>query len=121
LALWALAKTYGRAGTVYSGPLYRGMKIEGDRIRITLDHAAGLKSRDGKPLDWFTIAGRDRNFVPGEATIGPGDTIVVRSPQVKEPAAVRFGWSGSAQPNLVNGAGLPAAPFRTDDWPGVLQ
>jgi len=126
LALWALAKTYGRQNLVYSGPLYREMKIEGDTIRISLDHAEGLKSRDGKPLDWFTIAGADRKFVPAEATIEAGtkpgeETIVVRSANVKEPTAVRFAWSGIAQANLVNGAGLPASPFRTDDWPGILQ
>ncbi|MCE9554729.1 MAG: hypothetical protein K8T91_15335 [Planctomycetes bacterium] len=126
LALWALAKTYGREKLVYSGPLYRAMKVEGDKIRLTFDHAAGLKSRDGKPLDWFTIAGSDRKFVAAEATIEPGEkageqTLVIRSASVKEPVAVRFAWSGIAQPNLVNEAGLPASPFRTDDWPGILQ
>ena len=131
--LWALAKTYGRDKIVYSGPLYRGMKIEGDRIRIAFDHAAGLKSRGGKPLDGFTIAGKDRNFVTAEATIVPGfamnnpdsegrgATVVVRSPSVKAPVAVRFAWSGIAQPNLVNKADLPASPFRTDNWPGILE
>jgi sialate O-acetylesterase len=104
------------------------MKVEGDKIRIFFDHAAGLKARDGKPLDWFTIAAADRNFVPAEATIEPAersglkeDTVVVRSPAVKQPVAVRFAWSGIAQPNFINGAGLPASPFRTDDWPGILE
>lgn len=128
LALWALAKTYGRQDLAYSGPLYRSMKIEGDRVRIFFDYATGLKARGAKPLDWFTIAGKDRNFVAAEATIETKEksglaeeTIVVHSVTVKEPAAVRFAWSGIAQPNFVNQADLPASPFRTDDWPGILE
>ena len=129
LALWALAKTYGRKGLVYSGPLYRSMKIKGRRVRIHFDHTGGgLKSRNGKPLDWFTVAGADGKFVPAVATIEPAaasglkeDTIVVESAAVSKPAAVRFGWSGIAQPNLMNKEGLPASPFRTDDWPGILE
>lgn len=116
LALWALAKTYGRGDVVCSGPLYRGMSIEGGRVRIAFDYAAGLKARDGKPLDWFTVAGADRRFTNAVAAI-EGEAVVVSSPDVPEPAAVRFAWGSTAQPNLVNGAGLPALPFRTDDWP----
>lgn len=127
LALWALAKTYGREGITYSGPLYRTHKVEGDSIRVFFDHAEGLKSRDGKALDWFTIAGEDQNFVAAEATIETAeksglseDTVVVRSAEVKSPVAVRFAWSGIAQPNFFNKADLPASPFRTDDWPSSL-
>jgi len=119
LALWALAKDYGRADVVPSGPLYQGMRVEGDRIRIDFEHAAGLAARDGRPLDWFTIAGADQRFVPATAVID-GASVVVTSPEVRGPVAVRFGWGSTAQPNLVNAAGLPAAPFRTDDWPSVL-
>jgi len=121
LALWALAKTYGQKNIVHSGPLYREMKVQGDCIRVSFDCATGLKSRDGKPLDWFTIAGKDRVFSEATARIDAKDTVVVSSPDVKSPVAVRFGWSSAAQPNLVNGVGLPAAPFRTDDWPSVLE
>ena len=128
LALWALAKTYGRDGIAYSGPLYRTHKIEGDHIRVFFDHSQGLKSRDSKPLDWFTIAGEDQNFVAAEATIETAeksglseDTIVVRSAEVKSPVAVRFAWSGIAQPNFFNKADLPASPFRTDNWASVLE
>lgn len=113
LALWALAKTYGRADLVYSGPLYDSMAIEGDKIRIRFRFAEGLQSSDGKPLSWFEIAGPDGEFVPAETAID-GETVVVRAAEVSEPRAVRFGWRETAQPNLVNGAGLPAAPFRTD-------
>ncbi|MGB9623866.1 MAG: sialate O-acetylesterase [Phycisphaerae bacterium] len=116
LALWALARTYGRDNLVYSGPLYKSMAVEGDRIRIRFDHVGGgLASRDGKPLNWFEIAGDDRKFVKAEATID-GDSVIVGSPKISAPAAVRFGWNRAAEPNLMNKEGLPASPFRTDRW-----
>jgi sialate O-acetylesterase len=116
LALWALANTYGKSDVVYSGPLYKGMKVDLDQVELTFDHAAdGLKSRDGQPLTWFSVAGEDKKFHPAEATIA-GEKIIVRSPKVASPVAVRFGWDQSAEPNLANSAGLPASPFRTDDW-----
>jgi len=112
LALWALAKDYGKE-IVYSGPLYKSMKVEGNKVRLFFEHAKGLKSSDEKPLSWFTIAGEDGKFVDATAMID-GDTIVVSSPDVGQPKVVRFGWHQEAEPNLVNGAGLPASPFRTD-------
>lgn len=113
LALWALAKTYGKTNLVYSGPLYKSMKVEGNKIRIEFDHVGGgLKSRDGKPLSWFTIAGKDGDFVEANAVID-GNTVVVSSDKIAEPAAVRFGWNEIAEPNLMNADGLPAGPFRT--------
>lgn len=113
LALWALAKTYGKSDLVYSGPLYKSMKVEGNKIRIEFDHVGGgLKSRDDKPLSWFTIAGKEGDFVEGTAVID-GNSVVVSSDKVAEPAAVRFGWDQIAEPNLMNAAGLPAGPFRT--------
>ncbi len=116
LALWALAKTYGKKDVIYSGPLYKAMKVEGSAIRITFRHAhGGLASRDGKALTWFTIAGADKRFVPAKAEID-GKSVVVSSDAVKEPVAVRFGWHQIAEPNLMNKAGLPASTFRTDTW-----
>jgi sialate O-acetylesterase len=113
LALWALAKTYGKTNVVYSGPLYKSMKVEGNKIRIEFDHVGGgLKSRDGKPLSWFTIAGKDGDFVEANAVID-GKSVVVSSDKIAEPAAVRFGWNELAEPNLMNVEGLPAGPFRT--------
>ncbi len=113
LALWALAKTYGRNELVHSGPLYRGMKVEGSKIRLEFDHVGGgLVSRDGKPLSWFTIAGREGEFVEAKAEID-GDTVVVWSDEIKSPVAVRLGWNQLAEPNLMNREGLPASPFRT--------
>jgi len=118
LALWALAKTYGKKDLIYSGPLYKSMKIEGKKIRISFAHTgSGLKSRDGKPLNEFQIAGADGKFVPAKATID-GKTVIVESDKVEAPTQVRFGWHKTATPNLVNKEGLPASPFRTKQWRG---
>ena len=116
LALWALAKDYGRDDLVYSGPLYKSMSVEGGKITLTFDHVGGgLTSRDQKELNSFTVAGKDKKFVPAKAVI-KGDKVVVWADSVVEPVAVRFGWLDTAEPNLSNKAGLPASPFRTDDW-----
>ena len=113
LALWALAKTYGKEGLVYSGPLYKSMKVEGNKVRIEFEHVgSGLKSRDGKPLSWFTIASKEGDFVEATAAID-GNSVVVSSDKISEPAAVRFGWDQLAEPNLMNAESLPAGPFRT--------
>jgi sialate O-acetylesterase len=112
LARWALAKTYGRDGIVVSGPIYRAHTLEGSAIRIAFDHAAsGLVTRDGKPPNWFQIAGADGKFVEAQTEI-VGDAVLVRGPGVTNPAAVRFAWDQSAEPNLMNTEGLPALPFR---------
>ena len=118
LALWALAKEYGRKDIVYSGPLYKSMTVEGSKIRLSFAHlGGGLKSRDGKSLSEFEIAGADGKFVPAEATID-GDTVVVQSKAVATPTQVRLGWRNVANPNLVNKEGLPASAFKTDNWQG---
>jgi hypothetical protein len=114
LALVALAKTYGRKDVVWSGPMYQGMVVRGDKAFLRFDFAEdGLMSKDGKPLTWFTIAGADGKFEPADAVI-EGKTVVVSSPKVTDPKAVRFAWDESAQPNFCNKTGLPAVPFRTD-------
>ncbi len=116
LALWALAKTYGRADLVCSGPLFRSMSVEGGKIRIAFDHAEdGLMSLNRQPLTWFEISGNDRVFYKARAEIRE-DSVVVWSSSVPSPVAVRFAWNQLAVPNLGNRAGLPASPFRTDRW-----
>lgn len=116
LALWALAKTYGREDITYSGPLYKSMAVDGNTIRLNFNSiGSGLMARDSEPLTWFEIAGEDKNFVKADATI-EGDTIVVSSDAVTQPVAARFGWHQTAEPNLVNKEGLPASPFRTHPW-----
>jgi len=118
LALWALAKEYGKKGIVYSGPLYKSMKVEGNKIRLSFAHTgSGLKSRDGKPLTEFQIAGADGKFVPATAAIN-GKTVLVWADKVAAPTQARFGWRKTANPNLVNKEGLPASPFRTKGWRG---
>jgi sialate O-acetylesterase len=117
LALWALGTTYGEK-IVYSGPLYDSMKIAGEGVRLHFQHSgSGLESRGG-PLKGFSIAGNDHIFHWAEARI-EGDTIIVSSPDVKTPVAVRYAWASSPDCNLYNKEGLPASPFRTDDWPEI--
>ena len=112
LALWALAGPYQRQKLVHSGPLFRSLEREGGKVRIAFDHVgAGLVSRDGKPLSWFTVAGEDGECVEATAEID-GDTLVVWAESVARPTAVRFAWNQDAQPNLSNADGLPASPFR---------
>ncbi len=118
LSLWAFAKTYDRAGLIYSGPLYKSMKIEGGKIRISFDHVGGgLTLKPGKggtgageQLKNFAIAGEDRKFLNAEAKID-GNEVVVSSDKVAAPVAVRFGWSETVGTNLFNAEGLPAGPF----------
>jgi len=115
LALQALGTVYGK-DVAYSGPEVKSAAIEGDRIVLRFNHASGgLVAKDGA-LQGFTIAGEDRKWVTAQAEIR-GSTIVVWSPQVKKPISVRYGWASFPQGNLWNGAGLPASPFRTDDFP----
>lgn len=112
LALWALAKDYGKQDLVYSGPLYKSAKFEGGKAVIEFDHVgSGLAARDGKPLSWFTIAGDNGEFVEAKAEI-VGHTVVVSSDKVTNPVSVRLGWHELAEPNLMNKDGLPASPFR---------
>jgi sialate O-acetylesterase len=111
-------KTYGEKNVVCQGPVFGKMKVDGDKAVLTFDHAdGGLMSKDGQPLTWFTIAGADGKFVSADAKIA-GDTVEVSAAGIEKPVAVRFAWDETAQPNLCNGAGLPAEPFRTDAPPG---
>ena len=118
LALWALAKTYGK-DLVYSGPMYRSMEKQDGQIVLHFDHVGGgLVAKGGEKLTGFAVAGEDKKFVWAEAKI-VGDTLVVSSPKVKDPVAVRYAWADNPICNLYNKADLPASPFRTDDWPGL--
>lgn len=118
LARWALAKHYKKKDLVYSGPLYKAMKVDGNKIKIAFAHADdGLQARDGKSLNEFKIAGADGNFVEAKATID-GKLVVVSAESVKSPTQVRFAWHRAAQPNLANKEGLPASPFQTEKWTG---
>ncbi len=113
LALIALAKTYGR-DVEYSGPVLLSARREGSAFRLTFTHAGGLAATSPS-VKGFAIAGDDRVFHPAEARID-GETILVSAPGVSEPVAVRYAWANAPEVSLINAAGLPAAPFRTDDW-----
>ncbi len=116
----ALANVYGRK-IAFSGPIYRSMTMQDNAILLRFSKTEGGLVAKGGALKWFQIAGSDHHFVDAEAKI-EGDTIVVSSPQVKDPVAVRYAWENYPEGcNLYNGAGLPAAPFRTDSWDALTN
>jgi sialate O-acetylesterase len=115
LALAAEKIAYGEKDIVYSGPLYQSAKVNGNQIEISFTHTgSGLVAIDGDELSEFAIAGADKKFVWGKATI-EGDKVVVTSPDVSNPMYIRYAWAECpVNPNLFNKEGLPASPFRTD-------
>ena len=118
LALTAEATVYGRK-VEYSGPWYQSMSTEGDKIVLRFKHAeGGLVAKGSEELKGFAIAGDDHKWHWTDARID-GDTVVVHSDQVPHPVAVRYAWANNPACNLYNQSGLPAVPFRTDDWKGV--
>ncbi|MCW1914606.1 hypothetical protein OJ996_13545 [Luteolibacter sp. GHJ8] len=119
LALQALAKTYGQK-IVAAGPEFKSSKVEGSSIKLSFDSTGtGLVAKGG-PLKGFAIAGADKKFVWADAKID-GINVVVSSAQVPAPVAVRYAWAANPEANLFNQEGLPAGPFRTDEWPGVTD
>ena len=116
LALLALKNDYGREDLVVSGPVFESMVIEGDKLRVRFANGVGLRSRDGKPLTHFEIIGEQAEFVKAEAHID-GNSVLLSAADVKAPVAMRFAWHKLAEPNLQNGAGLPAAAFRAGEIP----
>ncbi len=114
LALWALAKDYHK-DVVFSGPLYRSMSVQKNEIVIEFDYTEGGLVLKGELLTNFEIAGEDQVFLSAQAKI-KGDKVIVFNSKIKNPVAVRFAFSDTAQANLYNQSGLPASSFRTDDW-----
>jgi len=118
LALDALANTYGR-DVPYSGPMYESMAVRDNEVDLYFIHMDyGLQAMDMGRLKGFAVAGADGQFVWANARI-ERDKVVVSADAVPEPVAVRYGWAINPDCNLANGVGLPASPFRTDDWPCV--
>lgn len=117
LALIAENLVYGDSKIVYSGPVYQSYTIEKNSIRLRFNSEGKLSVR-GKTLAGFTIAGPDRKFIPASAQIEKG-SIKVWSSKIKNPVAVRYAWGDNPDVSLYNDAGLPASPFRTDDWEEV--
>jgi sialate O-acetylesterase len=119
LALCALAKHYGKH-VVYSGPTLKSVKQLPDSIQLQFAHVhGGLVAKGGK-LEGFSIAGEDQRFYWADARI-KGKAVIVSSPSVPKPVAVRYAWQSNPAATLFNGAGLPAGPFRTDKWPLVTE
>lgn len=119
LALIALAKTYDQPSIAYSGPIYKSFRKEGKSLIISFNHIQeGIKAKDGNLVRGFTIAGKDQQFKNAIATI-KGNEVIVNSAEVNDPFAVRYAWADNPDCNLTNSAGLPASPFRTDNWKGV--
>ena len=115
LARIALAKDYGK-DIAFSGPLYRSMEVNGDKVRLSFEYDQGMTTSDGAGLKRFEIAGADQKFYWADATI-EGSEVVVSSDKVAQPVAVRYAWATNPDGcNLTNNTGLPASPFRTDDW-----
>jgi sialate O-acetylesterase len=115
LALAARAIAYDE-DIIYSGPIYKSMKIIDNSIQLNFDHiGSGLVSHGGDDLKGFTIAGEDKKFVPAQARID-GDTVVVSHPDIQNPIAVRYAWNTFPDNDLYNKEGLPASPFRTDNF-----
>ncbi len=119
LALCALAKYYGK-NVVYSGPTLESIERLPGSIQLHFAHTDGGLVVKGEKLEEFSIAGDDRKWVWADARID-GDTVVVSSPSVPNPTQVRYAWQSNPAATLFNGAGLPAAPFRTDTWPGKTE
>jgi sialate O-acetylesterase len=116
LANYALADTYVMTDVAYKSPIFKSMKVEKNKIRVTFENAPnGLISKGGDPTE-FQIAGEDQKFVPAKEKID-GNTVVVSAKGIKSPVAVRLGWPNASVPNLFNKEGLPASCFRTDEWP----
>ncbi len=119
LAAIALRNVYGMKNVPAYGPFYRRMKKENQSIRIFFDKADGLFFKNNESTG-FEIAGKDKKFVPANAVIS-GNTVIVSSPGVKDPVAVRYGWTDNPKCRLYDKNRLPAAPFRTDDWPRMSE
>ncbi len=121
LALQALQKVYGKDSVVADGPLYLSATIrDGKEMVIQFQPSLSPLVAKGGSLKGFAIAGRDRKFHWADARI-EGNTVVVSSSHVHHPVAVRYAWAANPVATLFNAAGLPASPFRTDNWPGLTD
>lgn len=118
MANQALNRTYGLKDIRWEGPVLKDFAIEGAKLRVRLDHAEGLKTRDGKAPDWFELCGPDGLFKKADAVID-GTSVVLSAPGVTAPMAMRFAWDQLAEPNLVNGLGLPTGAFRCGNKPAL--
>jgi sialate O-acetylesterase len=115
LAFLALAKTYGISGFAYSGPELKEMKTDGPVVKLSFNNAANGLTSYGKELSCFEVAGENKKFYQAKASISGGEVILF-SPQVPLPVAVRYAFKDFITGDLFNTEGLPASSFRTDNW-----
>ena len=117
LALWALERVYGDKKVKWSGPLYEGFTVQGSEVVLRFQHAEDLKTADGgAAVKGFIIADETHHWQWAEARIKDRH-VILSHPAIQKPVAVRYAWANNPEVNLINGTGLPTAPFRTDDWP----
>ncbi len=116
LLYWALAKTYNYKGIEYSGPVYKYIKIENNKVNVYFDYTENGLTSFGKELQNFEIAGANKIFYPAMAKINDDKSVQVSNDEVKNPAAVRYAFKEYVKGDLYNNAGLPASSFRTDNW-----
>jgi len=116
LAGWALAEFYNQKDAIATGPMYASHELKGSKVLIHLDHAEGLGVKGAGDLAGFAVAGVDKQFHWAKATIGKGGMVEVSCKDVPKPMAARYAWGDNPKVNLINKAGLPATPFRTDNW-----
>jgi sialate O-acetylesterase len=116
LSLWALGTVYGQKVPTFSGPLPGGYETKGDSFIVTFRHTEGGLVAKAGALTGFEIAGEDQQWKPAQAKI-EGDRVIASSAEVAKQVALRYAWAAKQVCNLFNSAGLPASPFRTDDWP----
>jgi sialate O-acetylesterase len=120
LALVANKLVY-KQDCIASGPMYKSFRKDGQRIRISFTNiGSGLSTIDEQEMQGFAIAGKDKKFYWAKAII-QGNDVMVYSDNVVEPVAVRYAWADNPECNLINSEGLPAIPFRTDEWKGITQ
>ena len=117
LALAAEKIAYGDKHVIYSGPIYKSMKVSGNKIILTFTNTgSGLIAKGGRELKYFAVAGSDKKFVWANAKI-ENNRIIVWSESIKKPVAIRYAWADNPEgANLYNKEGLPASPFRTDEF-----
>ena len=117
LALWAMERVYGDKKVKWSGPVYEGFTVQGSEVVLRFQHAEDLKTADGgAAVKGFIIADETHHWQWAEAHIKDRH-VIVSHPAIQKPVAVRYAWANNPEVNLINGTGLPTAPFRTDDWP----
>lgn len=116
LASWALAEVYRDKNAVASGPLPKSVKLKGNEVIISFKHTERGLISQGASLKGFAICGADHRWFYADARID-GSKVIVSSAEVADPVAVRYAWADNPKFSLYNGAGLPASPFRTDNWP----